>query len=434
MSSQQLAREDSTMLAFLLLALTSPQSPPSLSHGPFRGANDLTSLRVWARAAAAGSFELHLRTTEDVDLPPLSAQASPLHDLTLQWHVTGLNPGSAYDWWITQGERIIVAAGGAPLLTAPRDASTHALLAFGSCSHDRLKPKQPVWGEIIAHAPQALVLLGDTPYIDHDATDHRQKRHREFFEFAPVRAALSALPTYTVWDDHDYAENDQYGATKSSTNARAVFLDFHAQPVSSEKGIYLSFRRGPIEVFLLDTRTFGDTEPCPFAPAKRTLLGAEQISWLQHGLANSTAPFKLLSCGMVWNGAVRPNKKDCWGNFLHERDGLLRWIGAQQIQGVILIGGDVHRSRMIVHPVQELVGYDVPELITSPLAQNVIAENNVDLPGLRFDAGEPEAFLLVQADSSPGEPVLCARFCTADGRELHACRFTLAALTSKKPR
>lgn len=119
--------------------------------------------------------------------------------------------------------------------------------------------------------------------------------------------------------------------------ARAVFVDYHAHAGfgDGERGMHTRFRRGPVEL-LLDTRSFADGGPSPLATGERTLLGEGQLAWLQAGLRASTAPCKVLAGGVVWNQGVRPNKADCWGNWLPERDALLRWLGSAGIEGVVL--------------------------------------------------------------------------------------------------
>jgi alkaline phosphatase D len=412
-------------------AARAQEPEPTLSHGPLLGHVDAQSIHVWARAAAAGTYTLHLQDVGGDEATTCTAEASAAGDFTLHFRATGLAAGTAHDFWITRGERIVHPRGGAPLVTSMPDDASEATIAFGSCANDLLFREQPIWGRILARAPHALVLLGDTPYVDDGTVEGRRRRQRAFFAFPPVRAALAAIPTWTTWDDHDYATNDLFGAVTGSETARGVFVDYHAHAGygDGERGIHTSFRRGPIEVFLLDARSFADTEPSVLAPGERSLLGRTQTEWLQRGLRASTATFRVLACGMVWNGAVRPDKKDCWGNWLPERDALLRWIGEQRIPGVVLVSGDVHRSRVILHPVLALAGYDVPEFVTSPLAQGVIETNAVPAPGLEFDAGEPHSCLFLTATRRNGAATLRAVFQSGDGREFHVREFALADLT-----
>jgi alkaline phosphatase D len=410
--------------------LDAQSPPPALTHGPLRGHVDGTSMHVWARANGPGRYTLRCRPLIDAPVVEVAAVAEAMRDCTLHFVAAGLEPGQAYDIEILVGDTVVGRSGGLPWTTAMPDDASSASIAFGSCSNDKAFPQQPIWGRILARSPHALVLLGDTPYIDLGTVEARQRRHREFLAFPPVRATLSSIPTWTTWDDHDYATNDTFGAVAGSETARAVFVEYHAHQGygDGERGIWTSFRRGPIEVFLLDARSAADRGESVLAPGQRTLLGPSQIAWLQQGLRASTAPIKVLACGMVWNDGVRPNKKDCWGNWLPERDALFAWLGRQRIEGVVLVSGDVHRSRVILHPTKAVVGYDLPELVTSPLAQNVIESNAVPTPGLVFDAGEPQSCLFLEAGRGPIGPTLRVVFQAGDGREFHRREFGPLAL------
>jgi len=412
------------LVCFLVAAVAAQD--PGLTHGPFRGHVDTTSLHVWARASEPGEFSLELVDVVGDGGKRASATATAERDNTLHFVVDGLAPATAFGLRIRHGDRVLHEAPVGSWSTAIPDDRKAASVVFGSCAEERRRPEQPIWDRILARKPDALVLLGDTPYIDDGTLAGRRRRHREFFAFAPVANVLAAIPTWTTWDDHDYATNDRFGAIPGSDVARSVFVDYHAHAAYGDgtRGIWTSFRRGPIEVFVLDTRTFADTEPSPLAANERSLLGRAQIEWLQRALRASTAPCKVLACGMVWNGAVRPDKRDCWGNWLAERDALLRWIGANDVRGVVLVSGDVHRSRVVLHPVAALAGYDVPEFTTSPLAQDVIEANRVDLPGLVFDAGEPESCLVLAVDGG----TLIATFVAGDGREFWRREFATGEL------
>ena len=410
---------------------STPALTPALTHGPLRGHVDASSLHVWARVDIAGEYTLELQPVDAATPVPALARASAAadHDLTLHFVVEGLSAATAYMLRLQCGD-VVVHRSDVPWTTAIADDASAASIAFGSCASDQGFPEQPIWGRILARSPQALLLLGDTPYIDNAGVGTRRQRHQQFFAFPPVRAVLMAIPTWTTWDDHDYGANDVFGAQPGTENARGVFVDYHAHASYGDgaRGIHTSFRRGPVEVFVLDTRSFADGEPSPLAPGERTLLGAGQLEWLQRGLRQSTATWKVLACGMVWNDGVRPGKKDCWGNWLPERDALFRWCGAQRIAGLVLVSGDVHRSRVILHPTKAVLGYDLPEFVTSPLAQNVIESNAVPTPGLVFDAGEAHSCLFLDATGNGAEATLRAVFTAGDGREFHTRVLTAAQL------
>ncbi len=427
-----------TVALVFTLACLLQDSSATLTHGPLRGGSDSRSMDFWARASAPGEYTLQLKTdpTSSSQFPaPKTSAASAENDLTLHWRVGDLQPATKYvGMAVFRGDQEIWSDPKLSVRTPAGDDAIESSVVFGSCSNERAYPEQPIWGAISAGGPDALVLLGDTPYIDSTDLEVQRRRYREFFAFEPVRRALSETASYFTWDDHDYAADGQWGRVKGRENVRRAFLEYHASGDLglADEGIFQSFRRGPIEVFLLDTRWFGDTENSPLAEGERSLLGDLQITWLQRGLQKSKADFKLLACGMVWNSAVRPNKRDCWCHWMAERDGLLRWIGERKISGVVLIGGDIHRSRVILHPVKSLAGYDVPEFISSPLAQSVIESAKVDAPGLLFDVGTTSAFLRVDATRGAEGALLRARILDSAGKELFSKTMGLAELSPPK--
>jgi alkaline phosphatase D len=337
------------------------------------------------------------------------------HDMMLRWDVAGLQPDTSYAFAVLD-KRCFFRTAREP------DRPARLTIAFGSCANDRPGLPNPVWAAIRDAEPTALVLLGDTPYIDSTVLDDQRRRYKEFYANPDLSALMNRTPTYAIWDDHDFAGDGADGKTPGKAASRQAFLEFHGNPTSGNgvDGIFTRFRRGPVDVFLLDTRWFSGTEPSFADPEKPTLLGKVQWEWLQKELAASNAPFKLLVSGMVWNDAVRPGKPDYWMAYPYERAALLKYVAEKKVPGVVLIGGDIHRSRAFVHPKEETgVPYPVHEWITSPLGDNVMEEAAVENPALVFDRGEKNAFLLVRADSAVDPPKLTARWMNAAGQELH---------------
>ena len=165
---------------------------------------------------------------------------------------------------------------------------------------------------------------------------------------------------------------------------------------------------------------------------KPTLLGAKQWRWLQDELKASTAPFKILAAGMIWNGAVRPNKPDHWETYAHERQALLEFIGRERVSGVVLVGGDIHRTRVLRHDTTNTVGYPLTELITSPIHDSIIEAANAPHPNLVFDAGMPHSYLLIEVDARQSPAILTARFKNSAGDEFYSLRLGESDLRKAK--
>jgi alkaline phosphatase D len=397
-------------MGFLLAACLVFAQDLSITHGPMTSAVDAHSANVWARASAPGEFKLSLMTANR--LTSIGMQARAENDLTLHWHVDGLEPASEYKFEIRSATSAVIGSG---TLRTLGDDLEHASFAFGSCASDKAFAKQPVWNLIRKSGADAVVLIGDTPYIDSTKLDVQRERYRAFFDMSEVRETMRAMPFYCTWDDHDFGTNDCDGRIAGKEGSRQAFLEYHCNPSYGEndRGVYTSFRRGPIEVFLLDTRWFSKTEDSAFASGKLTLLGAQQWAWLEKKLVESTAPFKIVACGMIWNDAVRPGKPDYWGAYPWERDHFFRFLSEKRIEGVVLVGGDIHRSRVVRHATREIVGYEITELITSPMAQSVIEAADALDPGLVWDAGVGQSCLIVSADTKNKPATLEAKFLQA---------------------
>jgi alkaline phosphatase D len=379
--------------------------------GPMLGDLTADSVRIWLRTAAPRSSVVEIKDAdgEIVRRCPLQTTAESDHTGILE--VLDLAPAARFtfsidgktdpDWWFRT-----------------RPASDVACrIAFGSCA-DEGDGSASVWRRMEGDEVTALVLLGDTPYIDTTDLARQRSRYRAFAQPADFARLVSHVPVYSTWDDHDFGRNDTDGNLPGKENSRQAVTEYRPNPSFGEngEGIYTNFRQGPVEVFLLDARWFARTEGDLSAP---TLLGAQQWAWLERSLAASTAPFKILACGMVFNGSVRPFKTDCWGVYPAEYDRLIDLIARVKSQGVVLVSGDVHWSRVIRHDTKDRLGYDLMEFVTSPIHEKLIPAANPPHPGLVFSVGEINSFLLVDAVTADDASTLVARIRNAAGQDLH---------------
>jgi alkaline phosphatase D len=379
--------------------------------GPMLGDLTADSVRIWLRTAVPRSSVVEIKDAggEVVRRCPLQTTAESDHTGILE--VLDLAPAARFtfsidgktdpDWWFRT-----------------RPASDGACrIAFGSCA-DEGDGSASVWRRMEGDEVTALVLLGDTPYIDTTDLARQRSRYRAFAQPADFARLVSHVPVYSTWDDHDFGRNDTDGNLPGKENSRQAVTEYRPNPSFGEngEGIYTNFRQGPVEVFLLDARWFARTEGDLSAP---TLLGARQWAWLERSLAASTAPFKVLACGMVFNGSVRPFKTDCWGVYPAEYDRLIDLIARVKSQGVVLVSGDVHWSRVIRHDTKDRLGYDLMEFVTSPIHEKLIPAANPPHPGLVFSVGEINSFLLVDAVTADDASTLVARIRNAAGQDLH---------------
>lgn len=437
-TSRALSRREfmSGAVALGAAALTEPLSAGTLSKdaflGPILGHSEETSAMVWMRAPAAGEFTLEVTPERGGEALSLKRAATETDDFCLHWQITGLTPGAKYRYRITQGGREIAADPGQVLTTAPNaSAPAKVRLAISSCAKEDAGSRA-VWNRMASEDVDAVVLIGDTPYIDSTELEKQTQRHREFAAVAEYQALLKSRPCWWTWDDHDFAGNDSSGLAAGKENTRLVFTRYRPQPQYGDgtEGIYTSFRRGPVEVFLLDTRWFSMTAPSFAGSHRPTMLGAKQWAWLQQGLLASTAPFKLLACGVIWDDKENLESDD-WGTYKHELTAIQKFIGEKKIPGVILVGGDIHASRVLRYKTAKTVGYDLAQFIASPIHGSTIPSLNVYHPDLVRSAVEPHVFLRVDADSTVTPAEFHATLINKAGETVFSYRLTTDDLQPK---
>lgn len=419
----------------LFLTITACDQPPTkpagtIDQGPYLGHISDHNAKVWVRMSQPGLYKLWLEG-EKKNIQVFPAEALTDTDQTVHFRLNNLNANAHYRYYLTDAADIQLDSTIHSFTTDPPVNQPQRLkLAWISCADDKYESNFHRWDGVKAQSPHVLVLLGDTPYIDSTRLSFQYQRYRHFNAVPQYTRLLKEVSFYGTWDDHDLGRDDADGTLKDKQNARKAFMAYRPNPSygNGSEGIYTSFRKGPLEVFLLDTRWFSGTEPSPVMPDSATLLGKAQWEWLQQGLLASEAPFKVLASGMIWNDAVRSGKTDYWGAYKYERDSLFRFIADHHIDGVVLLGGDIHRSRLIRHDIKKWEGYPLYEIISSPLHTGVIESANVDHPGLLFDLGEAGAFVITEVDNTTEHATMSIYFRTNDGKLHYKYKISSAEL------
>ncbi|HLP21009.1 MAG TPA: alkaline phosphatase D family protein, partial [Chitinophagales bacterium] len=282
--------------------------------------------------------------------------------------------------------------------------------------------------------PQFVLHTGDWTYPDYQLPgDHRTdwgiqqlswlKRYTEQNMIPSLRSAVYDY----VPDNHDGAEqrdNQQFVSSYVDSNGtvhnvvtpepvppvglqnvfKAYYEYFPGYPaaIDSSKGMYHSYRFGNAEVFFVDGRHCGNGQDSTFTydaqqnkwifdpKPGQTLLGAEQLQWLKTGLQQSTADWKFIVSGVMFNRNFRKVIQvamvlqnavfgiggqtgtgftlahaiaNNWCAYPVEQDGLLDFIHSNAIKDIIVLSGHVHTNVMDN-------GYNagLPELNTGPAA------------------------------------------------------------------
>jgi alkaline phosphatase D len=260
------------------------------------------------------------------------------------------------------------------------------IVAASCCKLQTTNP-QPVWREIQAERPDALLLLGDNIYLDHDAHDDPAALSAELRRlyaaqlaepaFAALLADLRArhAPVIAVYDDHDFLGNNRYGGDHPPAlreAARAELLRALA-PATTGQDVYHAHRLGLVDLIVLDGR-FYRTHPARSGADRDAVLGQLQWQWFEEAVHASTAPYLLVASGTT----VHRWGDESWEQYPGAFQRLLQLVGRRR--GALVVSGDVHQN----------AAYDdsgLVEIVTSAVARRglVFGRQRRNYGVLRFD-------------------------------------------------
>jgi alkaline phosphatase D len=263
-------------------------------------------------------------------------------------------------------------------------------LAFTSCMDTVNYPEQPAWGRMAATQPDAMVLLGDSMYMDYGKkvfgvffsdgprpesegngtpkdlplqafSDRMHARYRAQYEVQGFRDAIRGCNgnVHAIWDDHDFAWNNSRGAGQpgpafvSQTQRRISTQHYRtwqralnelpdlypadavdsAAPAIDDTGIGRTVALAPGEVFLhlLDGRSFREGDENDDGVS---LLGKDQRDALDGALEAHPKAIHVIAV---------PEPMEKWQNFSE-----FKWlIGWARQRHIIVICGDVHEHHYV---------------------------------------------------------------------------------------
>lgn len=395
-----------------------------LTHGPMVGHTTSGEARVWVRTGSSREVRVRYGTSAELVGAQLSGPVVPGHDsdFTGEVALSGLSPSTQYSYRVEiDGEPV----GDAPyptFRTAPSSAVDFTV-AFGSCSRFENAAGSawegfPVFDSIRKASPDVLLMIGDNHYANSTDTARLRWFYRQSRDEATLAGLLRGVPTWAVWDDHDFAGNNTEGDAPGKENALVAFDQYWANPSAGSggaPGIWTKFTWGRVEFFLLDDRYYRTV-------AGGTMLGDEQRQWLLSELSASKATFKVLVSGSAW---FTGGSDDSWDVFLKERDQILDHALNSKIGGVVLLSGDIHRSGAVEVKPAKSGGYPIFEYISSPLGNsNSLCK---DVPGQLFCRTNGRFFGLLRFTEQPA-PALKFELRGEDGGLLESHSVTAAQL------
>ncbi len=212
-----------------------------------------------------------------------------------------------------------------------------------------------IYKSMLAQKPAFFVQTGDTLYYDEpkpyakDIGTARYKWNR-LYSLPYLRSFHSQVPSYWMHDDHDLLKDDCWpGQTYGNLTWDQGLKIWREQIPQSDKP-YRTFRWGKnLQIWLPEGREFRSPNNINDGPQK-TILGAEQWTWLEQSMSNSDATFKLYISATPVVGPDRKGKKDNHANkaFAHEGKRLREFLN--RIPGCFVINGDRHWQYHSIDP------------------------------------------------------------------------------------
>jgi alkaline phosphatase D len=182
-------------------------------QGPMVGSVTDSSARIWLRTAVPAEVKITCRPADgDEQAIAATAETSPESDFTAVILLEGLKPEQDYTYSLSIGGEPVRLFYPATFRTMPEAGSSLKFrFAFGGgagyvTAHERM------WDTIAEFSPDALLLLGDNMYSDDPESPTMQRfcyyRRQSPWQF---RRLVAKTAVYSIWDDHDFGDNDCSG-------------------------------------------------------------------------------------------------------------------------------------------------------------------------------------------------------------------------------
>ncbi len=272
-------------------------------------------------------------------------------------------------------------------------------IAFGSCA--KQSKEQPIWNAIGETNPDLFIFLGDNIYGDTRDPEVMREKYKMLAAKPEFKKFRDKVPFLTIWDDHDYGEDDAGSEYPMKDESRKQFCDFWNIAKDSprrtrEDGIYTShiinsaghklqiilpdlrWNRTPIvkkDIGEKDYKTWATELHAANKPVvgpyernpdlKATMLGAKQWKWLEGELAKPAdariigSSLQFLADFAGWEG---------WINYYQDHQKMLETIRKKRANGLVFISGDTHYAEIsrletnVPYPIWDITSSGITEV------------------------------------------------------------------------
>ncbi|WP_022962689.1 alkaline phosphatase D family protein [Halopseudomonas pelagia] len=340
----------------------------AFNHGVASGDPLQDRILIWTRVSPAegqqDAVEVSWEVAEDAKFTRLlhdgNTQTDASRDYTIKVDVLNLTPGQTYFYRFSAGA---TQSPTGQMKTLPVGSIDQVRFAVLSCSnypagyfHVYAEAARQADLDAVVHLGDYIYEYGEGGYASEDAValgrtlnadnnselfvleDYR-KRYALYRGDSDLQALHAAAPFIAVWDDHeiandtwtDGAENHNEGegdfTERKLAALQAYFEWMPIRPANPDdvETIYRSFDFGDlVSLHMLDTRIIGRNEQLNYSnylgPGgfdfagfnadvnhnSRTLLGQEQLNWLEARMANSNATWQVLGQQVLMGRMLLP--------------------------------------------------------------------------------------------------------------------------------
>jgi len=267
--------------------------------------------------------------------------------------------------------------------TAPESNKAFSVM-FSSCQKAKggagKDSSQTPW-TLAFNAGQPLadinVLLGDTHYANSYQRNRKWAYSIPQFNVENYQNLIAAIPTYAIYDDHDFLDNDiggdtsvgnkntKYGLKKE--RASRYFNGLWPLPIPQQRdrneGCYHNFSYANVHFFMLDVLYYSKQDGSGAFDNTDELLGETQWQWLSDSLAALPEnDIKVICTATTMTRGGRG-----WDNFPAATQRLKVTLEGQP--KVLIASGDVHYTEFIQPSSSKEI--QRPEIISSAIGRNM---------------------------------------------------------------
>jgi len=252
------------------------------------------------------------------------------------------------------------------------------------------------WTLLLEEEPDFHLLLGDNNYADDPNRGVLWRHYMDMRKVPQFGALLREVPTYAMWDDHDFAGDNRGAEVKQKAASLEAFREVWANPAAGlpqVPGAFFQLSWGDVDFFVLDGRYYRSRLEAPNDNRKR-MIGDGQFRWFKRAIKASQARFKIIASGST----IEVEGEDTWVQYRFSLQRIWKLIRDERISGVLWMSGDLHRSLVDVHPKAETGFYDLQEIISSGIA----ASDEGSFATLAFDTTLPDPTVHVKIHHGNG--------------------------------